>query len=34
MYLNAFFFYDSDSVMVILLLKEVKGFVLLAELSM
>lgn len=28
------FFYDSDSVMVILLLKEVKGFVLLAELSM
>lgn len=33
MYLNAFF-YDSDSVMVILLLKEVKGFVLLAELSM
>lgn len=33
MYLNAFF-YDNDSVMVILLLKKVKGFVLLAWLSM
>lgn len=33
MYLNAFF-YDSDSAMVILLLKKVKGLVLLAWLSM
>lgn len=34
MYLTAFFFYDNDSVMVILLLKKVKGLVLLAWLSM
>ena len=33
MYLNAFS-YDNDSVMVILLLKKVKGLVLLAQLSM